>query len=63
MTAADRTLLRRAKQRLDALGVYPRPVDLDGVRRAYATRHLILLKRPHPGEYEAEARRAAGQAP
>ena len=120
MTAADRTLLRRAKQRLDTLGLYPRPVDLEGVRilvvpwlfripgfrrfRAYATRHLILLKHPYPGEqlivhelchvwqlqhqplrvwlsytrrstfssdrtayrsnrYEAEARRAAGQAP
>jgi hypothetical protein len=54
--------LRRAKARLDPLGLYPEPVDLDGVRlvvapwlfalpgfrrfRGYATRHLVLLKGP-----------------
>ena len=66
MTAADRTLLRRAKQRLDALGLYPRPVDLDGVRRAYATRHQILLKRrprayAHPPPEPAERQASPGR--
>jgi hypothetical protein len=62
VTPAKREALRRAKQRLDSLALYPRPVRLDGVRilvapwvfrvpgfrrfRGYATRHLILLKRP-----------------
>ena len=57
-----RELLERAKARLDWLDFYPAPVDLRGVRivfapwlfrvpgftrfRGYATRHLILLKRP-----------------
>jgi hypothetical protein len=120
VTAAERRVLGRAKDRLDALALYSRPVKLDGVRilvapwlfrvpgfrrfRGYATRHLILLKRPVLDEqliihelchvwqlqhrpwrvwlsymrpstfardrsgyrrnlYEAEARRAAGQAP
>ena len=55
-------VLGRAKARLDPLGLYPEPVDLDGVRlviaprlfavpgfrrfRGYATRHLVLLKGP-----------------
>ena len=59
-------LLGRAKARLDRLDLYPEPVDLRGVRvvvapwlfrvpgfrrfRAYATRHLILLRRPHLDE-------------
>ena len=58
--------LARAKARLDRLDFYPEPVDLRGVRivvapwlfrvpgfrrfRGYATRHLILLKRPHLDE-------------
>ncbi|MBD0280776.1 MAG: hypothetical protein ICV69_01070 [Thermoleophilaceae bacterium] len=120
MTRAEREVLERAKARLDALALYPTPVRLEGVRvlvvprlfrlpgfrrfRGYATRHLILLKRPVLDEqlivhelchvwqlqhrplrvwlsylrpstfardrsayrrnrYEAEARRAAGQAP
>jgi hypothetical protein len=58
----ERRLLRRAKARLDSLDLYPAPVDLRGVRvlvvpwlyrvpgfrrfRGYATRHLILLRRP-----------------
>jgi hypothetical protein len=60
--ASRRELLERAKARLDRLDFYPEPVDLSGVRivvapwlfhlpgfrrfRGYATRHLILLKRP-----------------
>jgi len=120
VTQTQRDALWRAKDRLDSLALYPRPVRLDGVRilvtpwlfrvpgfrrfRGYATRHLILLKRPVLDEqlivhelchvwqlqhrpwrvwlsyvrpstfasdrsayrrnrYEAEARRAAGQAP
>jgi hypothetical protein len=120
LTPAEREALWRAKDRLDSLALYPEPVRLDGVRivvtpwlfrvpgfrrfRGYATRHLILLKRPALNEqlivhelchvwqlqhrpwrvwlsylrpstfardrsgyqrnrYEAEARRAAGQAP
>jgi hypothetical protein len=120
VTTAQRAALRRAKARLDALALYPEPVRLDGVRilvvpwlfrvpgfrrfRGYATRHLILLRRPalddrlivhelchvwqlqhrpirvwlsylrpstfardrtayRRNRYEAEARRAAGQAP
>jgi hypothetical protein len=120
VTPAQREALWRAKRRLDALALYPEPVRLDGVRilvvpwlfkvpgfrrfRGYATRQLILLKRPVLDEplivhelchvwqlqhspfrvwlsylrpstfardrsayrrnrYEAEARRAAGQAP
>jgi hypothetical protein len=59
-------ILRRAKARLDRLGLYPEPVDLDGVRlvvapwlfrvpgfrrfRGYATRHLVLLKGPEVDE-------------
>ena len=58
----DREALRRAKARLDRLDLYPAPVDLRGVRilvvpwlfrvpgfrhfHGYATRHLVLLKRP-----------------
>jgi hypothetical protein len=54
--------LRRAKEHLDRLGLYPEPVRIDGVRirfaprlflipgfrrfRGYATRHNIWLKRP-----------------
>jgi hypothetical protein len=61
-----RELLKRAKARLDRLGLYPEPVDLRGVRivvapwlfrvpgfrrfRGYATRHLILLKHAAPDE-------------
>jgi hypothetical protein len=57
-----REALERAKARLDRLAFYPAPVDLRGVRvvvapwlfripgfrgfRGYATRHLIILKRP-----------------
>jgi hypothetical protein len=64
--ASGRELLRRAKARLDRLDFYPEPVDLSGVRivvapwlfrmpgfrrfRGYATRHLILLKRPNVDE-------------
>jgi len=60
--ASERELLERAKARLDRLDFYPEPVDLRSVRivvapwlfrvpgfrrfRGYATRHLILLKRP-----------------
>jgi hypothetical protein len=59
---AEREALERANARLDRLALYPDPVDLRGVRivvapwlfrvpgfrrfRGYATRHLILLKRP-----------------
>jgi hypothetical protein len=62
----ERELLTRAKRQLDALALYPRPVDLRGVRivvapwlfrvpgfrrfRGYATRHLILLKGPRVDE-------------
>ena len=62
MTPAQREALWRAKRQLDALALYPEPVRLDGVRivvvpwlfkvpgfrrfRGYATRQLILLKRP-----------------
>ena len=58
----EREALERAKGRLDRLALYPSPVDMRGVRivvapglfrvpgfrrfRGYATRHLILLKRP-----------------
>jgi hypothetical protein len=58
----EREILERAKERLDRLDFYPEPVDLRGVRivvapglfripgfrrfRGYATRHLVLLKRP-----------------
>jgi hypothetical protein len=58
--------LARAQARFDRLDFYPEPVDLSGVRivvapwlfrvpgfrrfRGYATRHLILLKRPHLAE-------------
>jgi hypothetical protein len=58
----ERAALVRAKSRLDQLVLYPAPVDLRGVRivvapwlfrmpgfrpfRGYATRHLIILKRP-----------------
>ena len=61
-SSKGREALRRAKARLDPLGLYPAPVDLDGVRlviapwqfavpgfrsyRGYATRHLVLLKGP-----------------
>jgi hypothetical protein len=61
-----REALRCAKARLDRLGFYPAPVDLRGVRilvvpwlfrvpgfrrfRGYATRHLVLLKRPMPDD-------------
>jgi hypothetical protein len=54
--------LERAKARLDQLALYPRPVDIEGVRlvivpwlfavpgfrrfRGYATRHLVLLRGP-----------------
>ncbi len=54
--------LARARSRLDRLGLYRAPVDVGGVRivvlpwlfrvpgfrrfRGYATRHLIILKRP-----------------
>ncbi len=64
--AGERELLLRAKRRLDRLGFYPRPVDLDGVRvlvvpwlfrvpgfrrfHGYATRHLVLLKGPDVSE-------------
>jgi hypothetical protein len=66
VTAARREALRRAKERLDGLALYPQPVRLDRVRilvtpwlfrvpgfrrfRGYATRHLILLKRPQLDE-------------
>lgn len=62
MTPAQREALRHARDHLDALALYPEPVRLRGVRilvapwpfrvpgfrrfRGYATRHLILLKRP-----------------
>ncbi len=58
----SREALVRAKSRLDRLALYPAPVDARGVRvvvapwlfrvpgfrrfRGYATRHLIILKRP-----------------
>jgi hypothetical protein len=58
----ERAALEHAKSRLDRLGLYPARVDIRGVRvvvapwlfrvpgfrrfRAYATRHLIILKRP-----------------
>jgi hypothetical protein len=58
----ERAALVRAKSRLDQLVLYPAPVELRGVRvvvaswlfrmpgfrsfRGYATRHLIILKRP-----------------
>jgi hypothetical protein len=58
----EREALRRAKSRLDRLDLYPAPVTIRGVRivvmpwlfrvpgfrrfRGYATRHLIILKRP-----------------
>ena len=32
MTPAQREALWRAKRRLDALGLYPKPVRIDGVR-------------------------------
>jgi hypothetical protein len=64
--APRRELLERAKARLDRLDFYPEPVDLRGMRilvtpwlfrvpgftrfRGYATRHLILLKRPNVDE-------------
>jgi hypothetical protein len=60
--AGERAALMRAKSRLDQLLLYPAPVELRGVRllvaswlfrmpgfrafRGYATRHLIILKRP-----------------
>jgi hypothetical protein len=62
VTLGSRDILKRAKARLDRLGLYPEPVDLDGVKvvvapwlfavpgfrrfRGYATRHLVLLKGP-----------------
>jgi hypothetical protein len=58
----EREALERAKSRLDRLALYAAPVDMRGVRivvapwlfrmpgfrhfRGYATRHLIVLKRP-----------------
>jgi hypothetical protein len=58
----EREAIERARSRLDRLDLYPRPVDLAGVRimvlpwlfrvpgfrrfRGYATRHLVILKRP-----------------
>jgi hypothetical protein len=58
----EREALELAKSRLDRLSLYPAPVDMSGVRivvapwlfrvpgfrrfRGYATRHLIVLKRP-----------------
>jgi hypothetical protein len=58
---AEIDVLRRAKERLDPLALYPQPVRIDGVRirvapwlfkipgfrrfRGYATRHNIWLKR------------------
>jgi hypothetical protein len=60
--SSGRATLARAKQRLDRLDFYPKPVDLRGVRlviapwlfkvpgfrrfSGYATRHLVLLKGP-----------------
>ena len=60
--AGKQEALERAKARLDRLAFYPAPVDVRGVRvvvapwlfripgfrsfRGYATRHLIILKRP-----------------
>lgn len=64
--AGERELLALAKRRVDRTALYPRPVDLRGVRilivpwlfrvpgfrrfRGYATRHLILLKGPAVSE-------------
>jgi len=62
VTLGSRAVLSRAKARLDRLDLYPKPVDIEGVRvvvvprlfavpgfrrfRGYATRHLVLLKGP-----------------
>jgi hypothetical protein len=60
--SGEHQALRRAKSRLDRLGIYPAPVDMRGVRivalpwlfrvpgfrrfRGYATRHLVILREP-----------------
>jgi hypothetical protein len=62
VTVGSRDALARAKARLDRLELYPKPVDIGGVRivvapwlfavpgfrrfRGYATRHLVLLRGP-----------------
>ena len=66
VTVGSRSVLARAKARLDRLDLYPEPVDLSGVRvvvapwvfrvpgfrrfRGYATRHLVLLRGPEVDE-------------
>jgi len=66
VAGVGRITLARAKERLDHLDFYPRPVDMRGVRlvvapwlfrvpgfrrfTGYATRHLVLLKAPEIDE-------------
>ena len=66
VAGVGRTTLARAKERLDRLDFYPRPVDMRGVRlvvapwlfrvpgfrrfTGYATRHLVLLRGPEIDE-------------
>jgi len=66
VAGVGRITLARAKERLDHLDFYPRPVDMRGVRlvvapwlfrvpgfrrfTGYATRHLVLLKGPEIDE-------------
>ena len=66
VAGVGRITLARAKERLDRLAFYPRPVDMRGVRlvvapwlfrvpgfrrfTGYATRHLVLLKGPEIDE-------------
>jgi hypothetical protein len=66
VAGVSRTTLARAKERLDRLDFYPRPVNMRGVRlvvapwlfrvpgfrrfTGYATRHLVLLRGPEIDE-------------